>query len=189
MRDANAVHEMVPVKPAGVETTMKLVVDMLKANPDKWYTSSQIADAIDRRSGNTEPGIRKAIAIALECYGVPIIASDRGYMFTTDNEMVTRYIDSLAQRIRGVQARIAALQRIVSAHHAMQPVAGSFDEKALDDELLSCGALKAPDIIRLAQKHGVLSGTVMKRYMTLFPPDTEEIERHYSSPETRQWIA
>jgi hypothetical protein len=190
MRDANAVHEMVPVKPAGVETTMKLVVDMLKANPDKWYTSSQIADAIDRRSGNTEPGIRKAIAIALECYGVPIIASDRGYMFTTSDEALTSYMDKLAQRIRGVQARIVGVQRILTAHQHLRPVTGTFDENALEVELRAAKGEKitATDIVKMASRHGVPSSHVMKRLMAMYPTDQKAIDEYYESPEVKQWI-
>lgn len=190
MRNESEVHSMVPVATTKLDAVLKSIVDFLKANPERWFTSAALAVTFNCHSGNTEPKIRKAIAIAVECKGIPIVASDQGYMFTTSDEALTSYMDKLAQRIRGVQARIVGVQRILTAHQHLRPVTGSFDEKALEDELRAAKGEKitATDIVKMASRHGVPSSHVMKRLMAMYPTDQKAIDEYYESPEVKQWI-
>ena len=190
MRNELDVHSMVPVATTKIDEVLKAVVDFLKANPDTWFTSRQLAETMDCHSGNTEPKMRRAIAIAVECKGIPIVASDQGYMFTTSDRELTAYADRLAQRIRGVQARIVGVQRILTAHQHLRPVTGTFDEKALEDELRAAkgGKITASDIVNMAARHGVPSAQVMKRLMAMYPADQKAIDEYYESEEVKQWI-
>jgi DNA-binding transcriptional ArsR family regulator len=191
MRPAENVLAEVPCAAAVTGDMTRAVLDVLRGKAEQWVTSGQLAIEVGAQTGYTQPAVRRAIAILLESGGVPVVASDKGYMFTTDDQKLRDYIEALAGRVRGIQARIAAVQRILTAHSDMKPVAGTFDEKQLDDALrmYKNERITATEIIRLANRYGVPSRKVMERYMVLFPPDEKAIEGHYQSPEVQQWIA
>jgi len=191
MRPAENVLAEVPGGEKVTGEMAKAVLDVLRGKAEQWVTSGQLAIEVGAQTGYTQPAVRRAIAILLESGGVPVVASDKGYMFTTNDERLRYYIDALAGRVRGIQARIAAVQRILTAHANMEPVAGTYIEKQLDDALRMFDGqrITASEIIRLAGKYSVPSRKVMERYMVMFPPDEKETREHYDSPEVQQLIA
>lgn len=176
MRQIEQIHSTVPY--SGDTCRTAAVYDVLKEHAGAWMTASAIASAAGICHADTEPAVRRAVAILLEHNGVPVISSTRGFKFTADDAELDECIKQLAGRIRGIQARIAGLQRIKTAHAQGRPVAGAFPLPQLEQYVRSIapaanGTYSAQQVVEAAVHFGVTCATVFAA-----------LDRKHSAPQT-----
>lgn len=84
----------------------------LSQNRDVWFKSSKLAreSGFRVRSGQIE--VRKALTELL-LSGCPIVASGKGFKWTTNQLDIQIYLDALDIRLQGLERRIVAVRNLV----------------------------------------------------------------------------
>ena len=189
MRDENNVYSMLPegLLDGNESATVKSVYRVLAENRDRSMTTREIAEAIGKQEGETRPNIRRAISVLLECDGVPIVSGVDGYRFATDDATLRTYIDDLGARIRGIQARIAAVQRIIEARAHKRPVHGDYAVVKIDEWLTekknARQNVSAKELLDIALLYGVACGVVLARWAKINPQVISESAAQYAKEE------
>ena len=83
--------------------------------PENSITSTEVSDELGIKDSNGNPKTREAIKIVLRERGVPVIAGANGYYIAETEKQVRDELDSLDQRIQGIEERKQLIRRGVQA--------------------------------------------------------------------------
>jgi hypothetical protein len=88
------------------------VLKFLKEHSGEMIRSKEIAEACGLTTGNTQIQVRVLITQLIEIDHEPIVANNKGFMFSSNSNQLKFYANQLQERKLGLQRRIDSVLRI-----------------------------------------------------------------------------
>jgi hypothetical protein len=88
------------------------LVAHLKSHKGQFFKARKLAEACGFRTTGTQVELRKAITELIELGGHPIVSTSKGFSWAYHPNMLRHYEESLQFRLKGLQRRINAVNKI-----------------------------------------------------------------------------
>ena len=88
------------------------IKNFLEEQKGKFFTAATIAKEVGLPLRGTNVEVRKYVTQLIEIDGVPIVAGGKGFSYAIHKNQIKFYVESLQDRIKGIQRRINCLNTI-----------------------------------------------------------------------------